>query len=63
MLQSRCYWSSVLGENAKAFKPIFGVMMFNVGTDKINIKKMEKSINIIKEYNKELKSLKAINIF
>lgn len=62
MLQSQCDWNPVLGENAKAIQPTFGVIVFNIWTNKINLKKIEKSIDMIKEYNKEMESLKVINI-
>lgn len=62
MLRGQCDWSLVLGEDAKSVKPTFGVMVFNVRTDEINPKEMEKSIDMIKECNKEVESLKAMNI-
>lgn len=37
-------------------------MVLNVLTDEINFKKIKKSIDMIKNYNKEIESLKAIDI-
>lgn len=38
-------------------------MVFNVWIDKINPKKIGKSINMIKKYNKKVENLQARNIF
>lgn len=62
MLRGQCNWSPILGESAKAVKPTFGVMVFNVRTDEINPKEIEKSIDMIKDCNKEVESLKAMDI-
>lgn len=45
-------WGNILGEKAKAVRPTYGVIVFNVRTDEINPKETEKSIDMIKERNK-----------
>lgn len=62
MLKRKCNWNIILRKSAKAIKPTFGVMVLNVSTDEINFKKIKKSIDMIKNYNKEIESLKAIDI-
>ena len=48
-LRGKSSWGNIFGEKTKAVKPIYGVIVFNVRTDKINPKEAEKSIDMIKE--------------
>lgn len=55
-------WVIILREKAKAVRPTYKVIIFNVRTDEINSKETEKSIDIIKERNKGVKNLCTIKI-
>lgn len=61
-MRDKSSWGNILGEKAKAVRPTYGVIVFNVRTDKINSKETEKSIDMIKERNKGVESLRAMEI-
>lgn len=61
-LRNESSWGNIFEKKAKAVKPTYGVIIFNVRTNKINLKEKEKSINIIREKNKRVESLCTMKI-
>lgn len=62
-LKDESNWGNILGEKAKAVRPTYKVIVFNIRTDEINPKKIEKSIDMIQERNKRVESQYAMEIF
>ena len=61
-LKGKNSWNNILGEKAKAVNPLYEVIVFNEKTNKINPKEVEKSIDMIQDRNKEVKSLCVMKI-